>query len=84
MTEGSFFLACIGFFAPTILIHPQSETIPVNTSTDMVVEAAPASPFIVVQPDFLFQFEIIAFDTPAQLACRHRVPGAPRSVLHGV
>ena len=32
----------------------------------MMVEAAPASPFEVAEPNLLFEFLIIAFDAPAQ------------------
>src|SRR5882757_4516800 len=32
-----------------------------------MMEATPASPFEVPEPDLLFEFQIVAFDTPAHL-----------------
>src|SRR4051794_773641 len=32
-----------------------------------MMEATPAAPFEVPKPDFLLEFKIVAFDTPAQL-----------------
>lgn len=32
----------------------------------MMMETAPAAPHIMVEPEFLFEFLIVAFDAPAQ------------------
>jgi hypothetical protein len=34
----------------------------------MVVKASPASAFEVIQPDFLLEFLVVAFDAPAQFS----------------
>ena len=37
----------------------------------MVVKAAPASSFVVIEPEFLLEFLIVALDPPAQFGGFH-------------
>ena len=41
------------------------ETVGCNAECGVVVKTSPTPPFEMAKPDFLLQFEIIAFDAPA-------------------
>jgi hypothetical protein len=38
-----------------------------------MVKAAPTSSFVVTQPEFLFQFFVVALDDPAMLGQSHQI-----------
>jgi hypothetical protein len=45
-----------------------------NAQRCVMVEAAPSPPFEVPEPDFLFEFLIVALDAPAQLGNIDELP----------
>ncbi len=49
------------------------EAISCDAQGGVMMKAAPAAPFIVVESQFLFEFLIIPLDSPAQLGGMHQV-----------
>src|SRR5512145_895778 len=59
-------------FAASALFGDQ-EAIGGNGETGVVMKPFPASTLVVAQPQLLFEFLVVAFDTPAHLRRRHQL-----------
>ena len=50
------------------------ESVGRNAQAGMMVEAAPAASFVMTQPQFLFEFLVVALRAPSGLSRRARAP----------